>query len=41
MIQDYPLSFSVVMSPAVIARIAGVAPGCVMLRHEDWPGLER
>ncbi|AXE90463.1 dihydrodipicolinate synthase family protein [Streptomyces afghaniensis] len=40
-IQDYPLSFSVVMSPAVIARIAGVAPGCVMLKHEDWPGLEK
>ncbi|MZF84176.1 dihydrodipicolinate synthase family protein [Streptomyces sp. SID5643] len=40
-IQDYPLSFSVVMSPTVIARIAGVAPGCVMLKHEDWPGLEK
>ncbi|MFG2799980.1 dihydrodipicolinate synthase family protein [Streptomyces pseudovenezuelae] len=40
-IQDYPLSFSVVMTPAVIARIAGVAPGCVMLKHEDWPGLEK
>jgi 4-hydroxy-tetrahydrodipicolinate synthase len=40
-IQDYPLSFSVVMSPAVIARIADAAPGCVMLKHEDWPGLEK
>ncbi|MFE2708996.1 dihydrodipicolinate synthase family protein [Streptomyces mirabilis] len=40
-IQDYPLSFSVVMSPAVIARIANAAPGCVMLKHEDWPGLEK
>ncbi|MGX1480529.1 UNVERIFIED_CONTAM: 4-hydroxy-tetrahydrodipicolinate synthase [Streptomyces canus] len=40
-IQDYPLSFSVVMTPAVIARIAAVAPGCVMLKHEDWPGLEK
>jgi len=40
-IQDYPLSFSVVMSPAVIARIAGAAPGCVMLKHEDWPGLDK
>ncbi|MFD9592983.1 dihydrodipicolinate synthase family protein [Kitasatospora sp. NPDC059973] len=40
-IQDYPLSFSVEMSPAVIARIAGDLPGCVMLKHEDWPGLEK
>ncbi|MEU9449901.1 dihydrodipicolinate synthase family protein [Streptomyces sp. NPDC048277] len=40
-IQDYPLSFSVMMAPSVIARIAGAAPGCVMLKHEDWPGLEK
>ncbi|WP_327256509.1 dihydrodipicolinate synthase family protein [Streptomyces sp. NBC_01244] len=40
-IQDYPLSFSVIMSPSVIARIALDAPGCVMLKHEDWPGLEK
>jgi len=40
-IQDYPLSFAVVMAPSVIARIARDAPGCVMLKHEDWPGLEK
>jgi 4-hydroxy-tetrahydrodipicolinate synthase len=40
-IQDYPLSFSVIMTPSVIARIARTAPGCVMLKHEDWPGLEK
>jgi 4-hydroxy-tetrahydrodipicolinate synthase len=40
-IQDYPLSFSVQMSPKVIARIAQAAAGCVMLKHEDWPGLEK
>lgn len=40
-VQDYPLTFSVVMSPAVIARIARAAPNCVMLKHEDWPGLEK
>lgn len=40
-IQDYPLSFSVVMPPSVIARIAVAAPNCVMLKHEDWPGLEK
>ncbi|MEV5838742.1 dihydrodipicolinate synthase family protein [Nocardia sp. NPDC052112] len=40
-LQDYPLSFSVVMSPSVIARIARAVPSCVMLKHEDWPGLEK
>lgn len=40
-IQDYPLSFSVVMAPSVIARIARAVPNCVMLKHEDWPGLEK
>lgn len=40
-IQDYPLSFSVVMTPGVIARIARDVPNAVMLKHEDWPGLEK
>ncbi|UFS98437.1 dihydrodipicolinate synthase family protein [Nocardia huaxiensis] len=40
-IQDYPLSFSVVMTPSVITRIAVAVPNCVMLKHEDWPGLEK
>jgi 4-hydroxy-tetrahydrodipicolinate synthase len=40
-IQDYPLTFSVVMTPGVIARIADAHPSCVMLKHEDWPGLEK
>ncbi|MEU1550648.1 dihydrodipicolinate synthase family protein [Nocardia sp. NPDC005745] len=40
-VQDYPLSFSVVMSASVIARIARAVPHCVMLKHEDWPGLEK
>ncbi|MDE1674292.1 dihydrodipicolinate synthase family protein [Nocardia gipuzkoensis] len=40
-VQDYPLSFSVVMSASVIARIARAVPSCVMLKHEDWPGLEK
>ncbi|MCX7271771.1 MAG: dihydrodipicolinate synthase family protein [Burkholderiales bacterium] len=37
-IQDYPLTFSVVMSPGVIGRIITENPSCVMLKHEDWPG---
>ena len=40
-IQDYPLSFSVVMTPAVIRRIVLENASCVMLKHEDWPGLEK
>jgi 4-hydroxy-tetrahydrodipicolinate synthase len=40
-IQDYPLTFSVVMTPAVIRRIVQGNPSCVMLKHEDWPGLEK
>ena len=40
-IQDYPLTLSVVMTPGVIARIVTDNPSCVMLKHEDWPGLEK
>ncbi len=40
-LQDYPLTFSVVMTPAVIRRIVTENESCVMLKHEDWPGLEK
>lgn len=40
-IQDYPLTLSVVMTPGVIRRIVTDLPSCVMLKHEDWPGLEK
>ena len=40
-LQDYPLTFSVQMTPAVIRRIVQELPSCVMLKHEDWPGLEK
>ena len=40
-IQDYPLTFSVQMSPGVVRRIVSELPSCVMLKHEDWPGLEK
>jgi 4-hydroxy-tetrahydrodipicolinate synthase len=40
-IQDYPLTLTVVMTPAVIARIITDHSSCVMLKHEDWPGLEK
>jgi 4-hydroxy-tetrahydrodipicolinate synthase len=40
-LQDYPLTFSVQMTPDVIRRIVTELPSCVMLKHEDWPGLEK
>jgi 4-hydroxy-tetrahydrodipicolinate synthase len=40
-IQDYPLTFSVQMTPAVIRRIHMENPACWFLKHEDWPGLEK
>ncbi|MGA2232077.1 MAG: dihydrodipicolinate synthase family protein [Tepidisphaeraceae bacterium] len=40
-IQDYPLVLSVVMTPKVIRQIVMDNPSCVMLKHEDWPGLEK
>ncbi len=40
-IQDYPLTFTVQMTPGVIRRIVNDNPSCVMLKHEDWPGLEK
>ena len=40
-VQDYPLNFSVVMTPGVIRRVIEENPSCVMLKHEDWPGLEK
>jgi 4-hydroxy-tetrahydrodipicolinate synthase len=40
-IQDYPLTFSVQMTPKVIRAIVEANPSVVMLKHEDWPGLEK
>ncbi|HET9146753.1 MAG TPA: dihydrodipicolinate synthase family protein [Acetobacteraceae bacterium] len=40
-LQDYPLTLNVVMTPKVIRRIVQDNPSCVMLKHEDWPGLEK
>ena len=40
-LQDYPLTLSVVMTPGVIRRIVTDNPSCAMLKHEDWPGLEK
>jgi len=40
-LQDYPQLFQVQMTPGVIRRIVQDLPSCVMLKHEDYPGLEK
>lgn len=40
-IQDYPLTLTVIMTPKVIRQIVQDHASCVMLKHEDWPGLEK
>jgi 4-hydroxy-tetrahydrodipicolinate synthase len=40
-IQDYPLLTTVQMTAGVIRRIIMAHPSCVMLKAEDWPGLEK
>jgi 4-hydroxy-tetrahydrodipicolinate synthase len=40
-IQDYPLTLQVIMTPQVIRQIVQEHRSCVMLKHEDWPGLEK
>ena len=40
-LQDHPTATNVIMSNAVVRRIIEENPSCVMLKHEDWPGLEK
>ena len=40
-IQDFPLVTGVQISPRVILQIVADCPTCVMLKHEDWPGLDK
>lgn len=40
-LQDFPLVTNVQISPSVILKIVEDCPTCVMLKHEDWPGLEK
>src|ERR1700709_499558 len=40
-LQDYPLTLTVVCTPAAFPKIVMDSPSCVMLKHEDWPGLEK
>jgi 4-hydroxy-tetrahydrodipicolinate synthase len=40
-LQDHPVSTGVQMATPVILRILKNSPTCVMLKHEDWPGLAK
>ena len=40
-LQDHPVSTGVQMSTGVILRILKNSPTCVMLKHEDCPGLAK
>ena len=40
-LQDHPVSTGVQMSTGVILRILKSSPTCVMLKHEDSPGLAK
>lgn len=40
-LQDHPVSTGVQMSTGVILRILKNSPTCVMLKHEDCPGLSK
>jgi 4-hydroxy-tetrahydrodipicolinate synthase len=40
-LQDHPTATGVVMSSPLIRRLLEENPSIVMLKHEDWPGLEK
>ena len=40
-VQDFPQATGVAMSPETILRLASEHPQIVMLKHEDWPGLNK
>ena len=40
-LQDFPLANNVQISPSVLVSIIERVPSMVMLKHEDWPGLNK
>ena len=40
-LQDFPLVTGVTIPSKVILKVVEDCPTCVMLKHEDWPGLEK
>jgi 4-hydroxy-tetrahydrodipicolinate synthase len=40
-LQDYPQATNVLMPAPLILRLVEALPNLVMLKHEDWPGLDK
>jgi 4-hydroxy-tetrahydrodipicolinate synthase len=40
-LQDFPLAGGPPMSAGLVRRIADACPNLVVLKHEDWPGLDK
>ncbi|HEU0162476.1 MAG TPA: dihydrodipicolinate synthase family protein [Rhizomicrobium sp.] len=40
-LQDFPLVTGVTMTPLLIRRIVNENPSLKIIKHEDWPGLEK
>lgn len=40
-LQDFPLATGIVIPVSSILQIVADCPTCVMLKHEDWPGLDK
>ncbi len=40
-LQDFPLVTQVQIPPGLLSRLAAKLPSMVMLKHEDWPGLNK
>ena len=40
-LQDFPLAGGPPMSAGLVRRIAEACPNMVVLKHEDWPGLDK
>jgi 4-hydroxy-tetrahydrodipicolinate synthase len=40
-LQDFPQANGLFIPVSVIERVAAACPSCVMLKHEDWPGLDK
>jgi 4-hydroxy-tetrahydrodipicolinate synthase len=40
-LQDFPQANGLYIPVGVIERVIRTCPSCVMLKHEDWPGLDK
>jgi 4-hydroxy-tetrahydrodipicolinate synthase len=40
-LQDFPQANGLFIPVSVIERVAATCPTCVILKHEDWPGLDK